>query len=140
MRRWLLLLSLLCLLGLGTAEARSRKDKAMDQVLMDYAATLRWGGFEQGLSFVDPAVREAQPMSSLDLNRYRQVRVSYYRQQSPVTVSKTEILVLAEIGIINNHSQSERTVLDRQTWRWDEEQKRWWLMTGLPAITNARPD
>ena len=135
MRRWILIpLLLLCLLA-GTAEARSKKDKMMDQVLLDYAATLRWGGFEQGIAFIDPAVREARPIASVDLNRYRQVRVSYYRQQSPVMVSKTEIQVLAEIGIINNHSQSERSVIDRQTWRWDEKLKRWWLMTGLPVIT-----
>lgn len=136
MRRWLLLpLILLCLFA-GTAEARSKKDKAMDQVLLDYAATLRWGGFEQALAFIDPAVREARPIPSLDLNRYRQVRVSFYHQQSPVQVSKTEIQVLAEIGVINNHSQSERTVKDRQTWRWDEKEKRWWLMSGLPVITS----
>lgn len=137
MRRWLLLpLLLLCLLA-GTAEARSKKDKAMDQVLMDYAATLRWGGFEQGIAFIDPAIRAERPISSVDLNRYRQVRVSYYHQQSPVLVSKTEIQVLAEIGIINNHNQNERSVIDRQIWRWDEKQKRWWLMSGLPVITQA---
>lgn len=135
MRRWLWLpVVLLCLIA-GSADARSKKDKAMDQVLLDYAATLRWGGFEQAMSFIDPVVREARPISSVDLNRYRQVRVSYYHQQSPVEVSKTEIQVLAEIGIINNHNQSERVVYDRQTWRWDPKLKRWWLMSGLPAIT-----
>lgn len=135
MRRWLLLPLLLLCLAFGTAEARSKKDKAMDQVLLDYAATLRWGGFEHAIAFIDPTVREARPISSIDLNRYRQVRVSYYHQQSPVQVSKTEIQVLAEIGIINNHNQSERSVIDRQTWRWDEKQKRWWLVSGLPSIT-----
>jgi hypothetical protein len=135
MRRWFWLpLVLLCLVA-GTAEARSKKDKAMDQVLLDYAATLRWSSFEQAMTFMDPLVREARPISSVDLNRYRQVRVSYYRQQSPVEVSKTEIQVIAEIGIINNHNQSERVVFDRQTWRWDAKLKRWWLMTGLPSIT-----
>ncbi|MBL8298329.1 MAG: hypothetical protein JNN30_08285 [Rhodanobacteraceae bacterium] len=139
MRRWLLLpLLLLCLLA-GTAQARSKKDKMMDQILLDYAATLRWNGFEQGIAFIDPEVRATRPISSIDLNRYRQVRVSYYRPQSPVQVSKTEIQVLAEIGIINNHNQSERSIIDRQTWRWDEKQKRWWLMSGLPTITSA-PD
>lgn len=137
MRRWVLLPLLLLCLCLGTAEARSKKDKMMDQVLLDYAATLRWGGFEQALSFIDPAVREAKPIASVDLNRYRQVRISYYHSQSPVTVSKTEIQVLAEIGIINNHSQAERVVVDRQTWRYDEKEKRWWLMSGLPRITAA---
>lgn len=137
MRRWLLLPLLLLCLCFGTAEARSKKDKLMDQVLLDYAATLRWGGFEQALAFIDPAVREAKPIASVDLNRYRQVRVSYYHTQTPVTVSKTEIQVLAEIGIINNHSQAERVVIDRQTWRYDEKQKRWWLMSGLPRITTA---
>lgn len=135
MRRWLWLPLLLLVLFAGTAEARSRKDKAMDQILLDYGATLRWGGFEQAVSFIDPEVRAARPIPTIDMNRYRQVRVSYYRQQTPVTVNETEIQVLAEIGIINEHSQAERVVYDRQTWRWDEKAKRWWLVSGLPTIT-----
>ncbi|UXI68320.1 hypothetical protein [Tahibacter amnicola] len=138
MSRWIkaMLAAVFVLLSLaGTAQARSKKDKALDQTLMDYAATLRWSGFEQGLAFIDPAWLKEHPISGVDLARYRHVRVSYYHAQSPVQVSKTEIRQLVEIGVINQHTQSERSVIDRQTWRWDEKGKRWWLMSGPPDLT-----
>lgn len=139
MRRWLLPLLLSLLALAGQAEARSKRDKLLDAALAEYAATLRWGNFEGGASSIDPAVLEAKPLSSLDIERYRQVRVSYYHAQDPVAISKTEVRQVVEIGIINAHSQSERVVIDRQVWRYDEKAKRWWLMSGLPDITRKEP-
>ena len=48
-----------------------------------------------------------------------------------------EIAQVVEIGVVNEHTQTERAVVDRQRWRWDKQAKRWWLMTGLPAIARG---
>lgn len=134
MRRWILPLLALLLIA-GGAEARSKRDKLLDSTLAEYAATLRWGTIEAGASFIDPAVLEKRPLTSLELERFRQVRVSYYHAQDPVPLGKDEMRQVVEIGIINEHSQAERVVIDRQVWRWDAEAKRWWLTSGLPDIT-----
>lgn len=135
MRRWILLPFLALLVFAGAADARSKRDKTLDSTLEEYAATLRWGNFEAGIAYIDPDVLKERPIASIDIERYRQVRVSYYHPQPPVPVGKEEVRVIAEIGIINEHSQSERVVIDRQLWRWDAKAKRWWLMSGLPDIT-----
>ena len=134
MRRWILLPLVVLALVAGPAVA-AKRDRMLEATLTEYAATLRWGNFEAGMAYIDPAVLAERPISSLDLERYRQVRVSYYHPSEPMPVDKESIRIVAEIGIINAHSQSERVVYDRQLWRWDAKAKRWWLMTGLPDIT-----
>jgi hypothetical protein len=42
------------------------------------------------------------------------------------------------ISMVNNNTQAERTVIDRQIWHYDPETNHWWLMTGLPDITAAQ--
>ncbi|HVJ61944.1 MAG TPA: hypothetical protein VM555_04450 [Tahibacter sp.] len=134
MRRWIFLPLLALALFAGTAVA-GKREKMLDSTLAEYAATLRWGNFEAGMAYIDPALIAERPVSSLELERYRQVRVSYYHPQDPVPVGKEQVRVVAEIGVVNEHSQSERVVIDRQLWRWDAKAKRWWLMSGLPDIT-----
>lgn len=134
MRRWIVVPLLALVLFAGTAVA-GKREKVLDSTLAEYAATLRWGNFEAGMAYIDPAVLAERPVSSLDLERYRQVRVSYYHPSDPVAVGKEQMRVVAEIGVINEHSQAERVVIDRQLWRWDAKGKRWWLMSGLPDIT-----
>jgi hypothetical protein len=43
-----------------------------------------------------------------------------------------------ELRVVNRHTQAERTVRVRETWRYDEEAKRWWQTEGLPKLTQDR--
>jgi hypothetical protein len=47
-------------------------------------------------------------------------------------------LLTLEIKLINRHTQAERSILDRQHWRFDAARQRWWLTSGLPDITESR--
>lgn len=135
MRHLLLVLGLALLAALsGCATAKSKRERVMEQTLVNYASAVRWGGFQQALAFVDPETLKQRPVSDLELKRYEQVRVSYYHEQPPV-VNGNELTQLVEIGIVNEHTQSERAIIDRQRWRWDEAAQRWWLISGLPDIT-----
>jgi hypothetical protein len=81
-------------------------------------------------------VLKAHPPTSLDMARYAQVRVSDYNEVSgPVPVGENEVRQVVQIGLINIHTQSERTIADRQLWRYDPDNKHWWLESGLPDIT-----
>jgi hypothetical protein len=136
MRRLLsLILVLSALLLAGCPNTKSRSDELTD-TLNAYASTLRWGDFQSGAQFIDPAVRKAHPLSSVDIGRYQQVKVSEYDEGAgPVPLSQTEVQQTVHINLINIHSQSERSMVDHQTWRYDEKTKHWWLMTGLPDIS-----
>ena len=84
----------------------------------------------------DPEVRAEHPLSELDRARYKQVRVTEYDDGSgPVPISPTEVQQTVRLSVVNIHTQAERTIIDRQTWHYDEKAKHWWLTSGLPDIT-----
>lgn len=135
MRRYLYpLLALAALLCAGCAT--DQRNQALITTLNAYANTLRWGDFQSALQFVDPKVREAHPPSALDLARYQQVRVTGYDEGAgAVPDGENRVRQLVQIGLVNLNTQAERTVIDRQSWRYDPEKKHWWLTSGLPDIT-----
>jgi hypothetical protein len=135
MRRLLIVSVVLLLVLAGCGTMQNKRDKTLVSTLDSYSAQVRWGGFEQGVGFLDPEWLKANPIPPLQLERYRQVRVSYYHEKGAPVIGTDEISQIVEIGVINEHSQSERVILDRQRWRWDEKAQRWWLMSGLPDIT-----
>ena len=112
------------------------KETILEDTLKNYAATIRWGDMTQALAFVDPKYRQEHPMSELDLARYKQVQVTTYNDQPAAPLNDKEVAQTVEIGLVNINTQSARTIIDRQVWRYDEKEKRWWLTTGLPDITH----
>jgi len=135
MRRILSTLVVLSLLLLAGCATKTRSD-ALTTTLKAYGSTLRWGDFQSAAQFIDPAVRAAHPLSSLELARYQQVRVSEYDDGAgPVPTGDFDVQQTAMISLVNIHTQSERSVVDHQTWHYDEKTKRWWLTSGLPDIT-----
>ncbi len=127
-----LMLSLLLLAACATQE----RSHSLTTTLSAYGGVLRWGDFASAAQFIDPKVRTEHPLSDLDLARYKQVRVTEYDDGAgPVPISPTEVQQTARISLVNIHTQSERTIIDHQTWHYDEKAKHWWLTSGLPDIT-----
>jgi hypothetical protein len=135
MRRSLGILAALAILARAGCVAQTRSD-SLTNTLKAYASTVRWGDFASAVQFVDPDTRKARPLSSLDMARYGQVRVTEYNDDAgPVPTSDTEVQQTVRISLVNVNTQSERTVTDNQTWRYDPASKHWWLTSGLPDIT-----
>jgi hypothetical protein len=120
------------LAGCGTVKNKSSE---LDNTLETYAAVIRWGNFEDAVGFIDPEVLKLHPVTTLDLERYHQVRVTVYSEQPVQRAGENEVRQLVEIGLVNNNTLAARAIIDRQLWRYDEAKKRWWLMSGLPDIT-----
>lgn len=133
MPRLVALLISLCLFA-GCATPNTKGD-LLNATLETYAATIRWGNVEDAAAFVDPETLKQHPLTELDLQRYRQVRISGYTAQPPRPIGDKEVGQIVEIVVTNNNTQSVRSVLDRQIWRYDDQKKRWWLTSGLPDIT-----
>jgi len=111
------------------------KADVLNTTLNAYANALRWGDFEQALSFIDADTLKEHPLSELDKERYKQVRVGSYTERPFVPSGKGEVKQIVEIGLVNINTQTERVIVDKQTWRYDEKTKRWHNVTGLPDIT-----
>ena len=136
MPRLLLRCLLLCCLALlaGCPKTHASKGTALDEVQYAYSAAIRWGDFEGAWNLVDPKLREEHPLTDVDFSRYKQVQISAYRDLGGSPLASGEIVREIEIGVINRNTLAERTVRYRESWRYDEAAKTWWLTSGLPDL------
>ena len=134
--RMLWVLGLLAVLAPAAAQSRLQRGK-LQQVQDAYAASIRWGDFENAWQAVDPAYRAEHPMTELEFERYKQIQISGYRDLSTRGGPDGTVERAVELRVINKHTMAERTMRYRERWRWDPEAKRWWLVVGLPDLWNG---
>jgi len=138
MRRLLPLSCLLAscaLLSSCATEKMRSKETILTDTLRSYAASIRWGEFDEAIGFIDPKILAEHPLTSLEIERLKQVRVSGYDEMPVVPVSDDEVQQTVKLDLLNVNTQVARSVVDRQTWRYDAAAKRWWLVSGLPDIS-----
>ena len=120
---------------LSACAEMSTRNTQLDLTLIQYEKTLRWSGLEQTNRY------RKQPINftSQQLAMFKKIKVTGY-DTIQTTYSNTElkqlrINQLVEVRFINEDTQVERKYSDQQTWEWDEEAKRWWLVSPFPHIT-----
>ena len=123
-----------CLVLLAGCPKSASKGTALDVTQYAYSAAIRWGDFEGAWNLVDPKLREEHPLTDVDFSRYKQVQISAYRDLGGSPLASGEIVREIEIGVINRNTLAERTVRYRESWRYDEAAKTWWLTSGLPDL------
>ena len=123
-----------CLVLLAGCPKSASKGTALDEVQYSYSAAIRWGDFEGAWNLVDPKVRKEHPLTDIDFSRYKQVQISSYRDSGGTTLGNGEVVRDIEIGVINRNTLAERSVRYRERWRYDEEARNWWLVSGLPDL------
>ena len=129
---------LLGLSGCATV-AGSTQSNELDRVQYAWSGAIRWGDFESAIEMIDPKLREANPPTAVDLERYKQVQISAYRDVGASADMKAGTAARdIEMGVINRHTQAERSVRYSERWRWDAQAKTWWLISGLPDLSTGR--
>ena len=123
------LLTLVACAGLPTAM------NPRDNALTNYGVAIRWSEFIEALEFVDPVLRQQQPLSDLERERFKQIQVTGYEVKSKRSAPDGTIEQTVEIRLISKNTQIERVVTDQQSWRWDAASKQFWLTSGLPDFT-----
>jgi len=125
------------MLVLGACASTTMRSKAnlLDEALRGYAATIRWGDVAQAQAFIEPKRLAERPPSTLDLERFRQVRITGYTVQSTQPVGEDEVRQVVQVDLVNVNTQVARSVVDHEVWKYDEAAGRWWLTTGLPDIS-----
>ncbi len=124
---------ILCLALSIAACASTRSDgMKLNQQVYNYHSLIRWGNPAAYIEFVDPELREDFALSPLSQSRLEQLKVTAYNVQSSGQVSDEEFRQVVEIRVVNQHTQVERSVIDRQVWVWDSKAGAWWLTTRLP--------
>ena len=124
-----------CLLVLVACGGMPTTGAARDNMLTDYGAAIRWNEFDKAQDYIDPAIRQQQPMSDLETERLKQIQVTGYEVKTRDVAADGSIEQTVEIRVVNRNTQIERIVTDRQAWRRDATGKRYWLVSGLPDFS-----
>ena len=139
MKRLLHVFALLCLSLLVACASTGTQSTKLDQAQYAWSGAIRWGDFEGAVNLIDPKVREKLELTPLQLERYKQVQISSYRDIGASSDLDAGTAVRdIEIGVINRHTMAERTVRYRETWRWDAEAKAWWITGQLPDLWDGQ--
>jgi hypothetical protein len=120
-------------IALGGCASAGPKADALNQAQYAWSGAIRWGDFEGAWGMLEPDYRDAHPLTDFELERYRQVQISHYRDNDVMRdLEGGTAMRDVEIGVINRHTQAERSIRYQEAWRWDEAAKRWWLTSGMP--------
>lgn len=128
---WVLLVAMALTIA---ACASATKNESLRVRLYNYAAAIRWNEIDQAAAYVDPAVLAEKPFTAEQRERWKQVQVSRYYEAPQSTDGQGRVLQTVQIELIDRSTQTVRTIVDRQRWRYDETAKTWWLESGLPQL------
>ena len=106
-----------------------------DTLLTDYGVAVRWSEFDKAQTYLDPAQRDAQPLTDLERERFKQIQVTGYEVKDRDVAADGSVEQTVEIRLVNRNTQIERSVIDHQRWRYDPATKRLWLTSGLPDFS-----
>jgi len=118
---------------------QTKEDKSLSETLQQYETIVRWAQWDAAADFVSMEYQEEHPITSLEVERLRLFRVTQYLVRSSVPVDEGKGLVqVVEIRMFNKNQARERTIIDEQYWKYNEETERWKLHSGLPDPTQGR--
>ena len=137
-----LILRTLLTLGMATllsACPQTKEDKDLSETLTQYETIVRWAQWDAAVNFVSMEYQEEHPITRLDLDRLRLFRVTQYvvRSSTPVDEGKG-LIQIVEVRMFNKNQSRERSIIDEQYWKYNEETERWLLHSGLPDPTQSR--
>ncbi len=118
----------------GACATSGGKAGKLDEAQYAWSAAIRWGDFEGAWNLVDPKYRQAHPMTPIEFERYEQVGISAYHDLGEQTLGDGDVVREIELGVINKHTMTERSMRYTERWHYDGEAKAWWQTSGLPDL------
>ena len=101
-----------------------------DEILNQYASAIRWGIMEKALEFQNPAHR-----TRIDEAWMKNIHISSYDTVYMKSDSGSNILEqIVKIHYFIEPDGVDKSITDRQVWRYDNDQGKWILDTALPAF------
>ena len=131
MNRFRTNLCIIVLLIVGCASIESgNKISLFDTTSRGYDLAIRWGNYEEAYGFKKLSNSDANLPNFDD---YRQVRVTdYLVKKTIVSPDKSKVLRFVDIQYYRMRDVTVKVISDRQIWKWDEDEGRWYLMSVLP--------
>jgi hypothetical protein len=102
----------------------------MEEHVSGYGSAIRWNLFKKAVAYLDPP-----PLQTPDWKRLAENKVTSYSPQFRDLLPSGKVMMqTVEIRYIPPGSVVEKTVIDQQRWRFDEDDSRWVLESGLPPL------
>ena len=134
--RAVLVIGVVSLLGLlGACGTLDERDKKRTETMDRFEAIVRWNQFDSMVDFMDPDWLAENPVTSLEVERLHQFRVSQYTVRQVLSEPEGGVDRLVQLRLYNKHTAREKVVEYVESWRWDDERSRWMLHSGLPDVT-----
>ncbi len=134
-------LTLATLIGLAMIAgcASDGRSLSLNDTLESYRKTIRWDAARTAAQYLHPEQRPSERQLGFQLSRLEQFKVSGYQTTGPGSFdAEGQYVQTVQINLSNRHTAVEKTLVDRQSWQWDDERERWWLTSGLPDVSQAR--
>ncbi len=119
--------ALICLLSACSHDYDLMK---MEEQVSGYGSAIRWNLFKKAVAYLDPP-----PSRPPDWKALAEIKVTSYSPQfRDVLPSGKVMMQTVEIRYIPPGSVVEKTVIDQQRWRFDEDDNRWVVESGFPQL------
>jgi len=122
------LVCVLLLVGCATY-SKEKQEKGFDDITEAYGNSIRWGKFELANGLRADEEKGEKP----DFEALKNVRITSYELKAVnVSADGDTVQQDVEIQYYKTNQLIEKTLIDRQLWKYDKEAKRWRLHTALP--------
>jgi len=129
MAKYVLSLCVLLLVGCTTFQGLSRLT-SLESTSEAYEKAMRWGEYQLASSFIKPQGTDGE---SPNLKKLEKIKITSYKPTGRNTSEdKLQAHQTVEIKYYNTDYLIEKTLIDKQLWEYDEEQKAWYLQSALP--------
>ncbi|NOR20431.1 MAG: hypothetical protein GQ538_10145 [Xanthomonadales bacterium] len=129
----------LVILGIATLLVgcpKTKEEKGLAETLEQYEIIVRWAQWDAAIDYVSMEYQQEHPITRLDLDRLRLFRVTQYTVRSSIPFDEGNGMAqIVEIRMFNKNQARERSIIDEQVWKYNEETERWQLHSGLPDPT-----
>lgn len=124
------------ILVLVAACGGNQVEENRSETFKQYETIVRWSQWDAAADFISPEYLAENPITRLDMDRLRLFRVTAYTIRSTGIYDEgMTARQVVEIRMFNKNQGVERTIIDEQEWRYNEQAKRWLLHSGLPDPT-----
>ena len=130
----LLIVPLVFALTAESCDETRGPQKVLLLTLRGYASAWKWGKPEQLVAYQEPDFVTKHPDYKFQVERLAQYHVAAYIEQQTRRVSEDKVEQVVAIDLVNEHTQTVLSVVDRQEWKWDAKAQHWWLTSGLPDL------
>jgi hypothetical protein len=118
----------ICLIAGCATLAKQKQLDSLEASLRTYEMAIRWSQYEVAKEFIQNIERQAQLFK-----KFSTIKVTSYEVLSlKVSIDDLQAEQKVEIKYYDPSHMIENTLVDIQSWKYNEEEKRWYLQSDFP--------